>query len=115
VKRAVGAWAAAALALAIGIWPALSTNVLSAVRFHGHGLLELWDAALINWFLPVVALLISQVVAWVLSAELKKAEFTEEQASSGELLYRHWIFLLRYLAPPIVFLALGLQLVGLMH
>ena len=115
VKRSFAAWAAAGLALLIAIWPALSTNVLSSLRFNGHGLLELWDAALINWFLPVVALLISQVVAWVLSAELKKAEFTEEQASSGELLYRHWIFLLRYLAPPIVLLALGLQLVGLLH
>lgn len=115
VKRSFGAWSAAALALFIAIWPALSTNVLSSVQFHGHGLLELWDAALINWFLPVVALLISQVVAWVLSSELKKAEFTEEQAASGELLYRHWIFLLRYVAPPIVFLALGLQLIGLLH
>jgi hypothetical protein len=50
-----------------------------------------------------------------LSDELKKAEFTEEQASSGELLYRHWIFVLRYIAPPIVILALALQLIGLIH
>ena len=74
-----------------------------------------FSAALINWFLPVVALLTSQVVAWLLNSELKKAEFTEEQASSGELLYRHWIFVLRYIAPPIVFLALGLQLIGLLQ
>jgi NSS family neurotransmitter:Na+ symporter len=115
VKRAVGAWAAAGLALSVAIWPALSSSVLSGVRFNGRGLLELFDAALINWFLPVVALLMSQIVAWYLSDKLKQAEFAEDQTASGALLYRHWIILLRFVAPPIVILALGLQVAGLMN
>ena len=72
VKRSSGAWTAAGLALAVGIWPALSSNVLSDVRVNGLGLLELFDAALINWFLPVVALFMSQIVAWFLNDKLKR-------------------------------------------
>lgn len=113
VKRSVGAWWAVGFTLLIAIGPALSTNVLSAVHFHGFGLLELLDATLINWLLPVAALLISQVVAWLLVDNLKREEFAQDEAASNDLLYRHWIILLRYVAPPIVILALGLQVVGL--
>lgn len=112
VRRSRGAWAAATAALLVAIWPALSTNVLKSVRLNGHGLLELWDAALINWLLPVTALLLSQVVAWILDDRLKRAEFPEDDAS-GEVLYRHWIILLRYVAPPIVIVALAMQVAGL--
>jgi neurotransmitter:Na+ symporter, NSS family len=115
IKRVTGAWIASAIALLMALIPALSSNVLSDVRFNGHGLLELCDAALINWALPIVALLISQAVAWQLQEALKKAEFTEDQMASGELIYRHWIFTLRYLAPPIVILALVLQFFGALH
>lgn len=112
VKRVTGAWVAAAIALLMALIPALSSNVLSSIRFGGHGLLEMCDAILINWALPIVALLVSQVVAWHLQENLKKAEFTEGQMASGELMYRHWIFTLRYIAPPIVILALALQIAG---
>jgi neurotransmitter:Na+ symporter, NSS family len=112
-RRSHGAWWAATAALLIAIWPALSTSVLSSVRFGGHGLLELWDAALINWLLPVTALLLSQVVAWILDDRLKRAEFQDDKDLTGEVLYRHWIFMLRFVAPPIVILALVMQVAGL--
>jgi NSS family neurotransmitter:Na+ symporter len=109
--RAAGLVAVACFVLAVG--PALSSSVLSNVRIGGRGLLEFLDAALINWCLPIAALVISQVIAWRLNTDLMAAEFVEPKTPEAAKLYKHWIFVLRFVAAPIVVLALLLQLLAL--
>jgi NSS family neurotransmitter:Na+ symporter len=112
VRRSRGALGAAGLALLIALFPALSSNVLRSVKWGERGLLEILDAALINWILPITALLISQVVYWFLRDDLKKAEF-EDVGGHGPLLYKHWNFVLKYAAPGIILVALFMQTLAL--
>jgi NSS family neurotransmitter:Na+ symporter len=113
VPRARGAMTTAALCFVIAVGPALSSSVLSDVRIGNRGLLEFLDGALINWFLPISALLITQVVCWLLKKDLVKAEFVDPESPGSEKIYRHWLFILRYLATPIVGIALLLQFISL--
>jgi NSS family neurotransmitter:Na+ symporter len=113
VPRSLGAWMVAAVCFVLAVGPALSSSVLSNVRVGSRGLLEFLDAALINWCLPIAALAISQVVCWLLNQEMMKAEFVDADTPGSAKLYRHWIFVLRYIAGPIVGLALLLQIIAL--
>lgn len=112
VPRQRGASMVALIVFLLAVGPALSSSVLSGVRVGGRGLLEFLDEALINWCLPITALIVSQVVAWLLKTELMAAEFNDREATGSERLYRNWIFSLRYVAGPIVVLALLLQLIA---
>ncbi|NJL24438.1 MAG: sodium-dependent transporter [Calothrix sp. SM1_5_4] len=113
VPRQRGAFTLAVLCLGLAVGPALSSSVLSGVKIGERGLLEFLDAALINWCLPIAALLLSQVVSWLLKRELIRAEFVDPEAPGSETLFQHWIFVLRYIVSPVILLALALQLVSL--
>jgi NSS family neurotransmitter:Na+ symporter len=113
MPRQRGAFLVAALCFVLAVGPALSSNVLSHVRVGDRGLLEFLDAALINWCLPIAALVICQVVCWMLKADLMKAEFVDADSPGSEKLFKHWIFVLRYVVTPVVLLALLMQLVSL--
>ena len=113
VPRSRGAGLVAVVCFILAVGPALSSSVLSSVRVGSKGLLEFLDAALINWCLPIAALAISQVVCWLLKQDLMKAEFIDGETPGTDKLYRHWIFVLRYLAGPIVGIALLLQVIAL--
>ena len=109
--RAAGLVAGLCFILAVG--PALSSSVLSNLRVGSRNLLEFLDAALINWCLPLAALMISQSVCWLLKQKLMQEEFVDPNAPGSEKLYKHWIFVLRFVAAPIVVLALMLQVIAL--
>jgi neurotransmitter:Na+ symporter, NSS family len=113
IPRSRGAFLVAVICFVIAVGPALSSNVLRNVRVGTQGLLEFLDSALINWFLPVSAILISQIVCWMLKRELIKVEFADADSPGSDKFYRHWIFVLRYLATPVAALALILQFVAL--
>jgi len=113
VPRPRGALTVALLCFVIAVGPALSSSVLSDVRIGNRGLLEFLDGALINWFLPISALLITQVVCWLLRRELVRNEFIDPESPGSEKIYKHWLFILRYLAAPIVVIALLLQVISL--
>ncbi len=113
IPRSRGAFLVALICFVLAMGPALSSSVLRGVKVGEKGLLEAFDALLINWCLPISALLISQVVCWLLKRELIKAEFADPDTPGSTKFYRHWLFVLRYLATPIVVLALILQLIAL--
>lgn len=113
VPRPRGAFLVAALCFILAVGPALSTNVLSNVRVGARGLLEFLDAALINWCLPIAALIVSQAVCWLLKQEMVRAEFVDEQTPGSERLFKHWIIVLRYVVVPVIVIALLLQLIAL--
>lgn len=113
MPRPRGAFLVAAVCFLMAVGPALSSSVLSNVRVGARGLLEFLDGALINWCLPIAALVISQAVAWILKKELVRAEFVDPDAPGSEKLFAHWIFTLRYVVTPVVVIALVLQLSAL--
>jgi len=113
VPRPRGAATIAVLCFVLAVFPALATNVLSGVKFGNRNLLEFLDGALINWCLPIAALLVSQVVAWSLKRELVEAEFTTEDQPGSEKIFKHWVFVLRFVVSPVILLGLLLQIISL--
>jgi NSS family neurotransmitter:Na+ symporter len=113
VPRPRGAFTVAILCFTLAVFPALATNVLSNVKFGQRNLLEFFDGALINWCLPISALLLSQVVAWSLKGQLMENEFLSEDQPGSEKIYRHWIFSLRYIVSPVILIGLLVQVISL--
>lgn len=117
VKREKGAWWAGAICLSLAVLPCLATNVLENIRLGKHNLLEICDSLLINWILPVVALLVCQGVLYGVKDQIKRDEFFDEEGGDSDRvkwrLYNHWIFVVRWVAPTLVIVSLGLQVIGL--
>lgn len=113
MKRSKAAILAVLLCFIVALVPALSSSLLASFKMGGRGVLELLDAGLINWLLPIAALVISQVVAYQIDDKLKRNQFIDRLSVSSTKLYSHWMFALKWVAPPIIILALVLQLVGL--
>ncbi|MAV91611.1 MAG: sodium-dependent transporter [Bdellovibrionaceae bacterium] len=109
VPRRISAIGVTSFCLLVALLPALSSNLLSFVRIGKVGLLGLWDMILINWALPLVALFISQMVCWKLRQELVSKEFEQTESGSSALLYSHWLFVMRFVATPLIVIALALQ------
>lgn len=113
VPRQRGAVAIGLITFMIAVIPALSSNVLSNVRIGSKSLLAFLDAGLINWCLPICALMITQVVIHLLRRDLVAAEFIDPEVPGSAKFYRHWLFVLKYMATPIVLAVLIMQVVSL--
>ena len=113
MTRPRGAVLTAGICFVTAIIPALSSNVFREVQVGRRSLLAVLDAVVINWCLPVAALVISQIICWRLRQDLMRAEFLDPDAPGSELLFKHWIFVLRFVVTPVVLLALALQTVAL--
>lgn len=111
--RRTSVFVSALVAVVLSIIPAMSSNVLKSVRWGNRGVLEIIDTVLINWILPLAALLISQVVLHYLNEKLKKEEFLKNESEAGLRMYTHWRFALRWIVTPLTVFALLLQLVEL--
>ncbi len=115
LSRAQAAWAAGAFACLLGVGPALSTSVLSDVSIHGHGLLEILDSLLINGLLPISALGIAFLMIRKIKRERLQEEFINDESEATEVLYSHWLFALRWVAPAIIIASLLLAGFGLLR
>lgn len=113
-SRAKAAWLTGTAATVIGIMPALSTSALRDVNFRGHGLLEILDAILIDFFLPVSALGIAFLMARKLKRDKVEAEFVNDESVATQTLYSHWFFVIKWLAPILILGSLALALLGLL-
>ena len=115
LSRAQAAWATGAFACLLGVGPALSTSVLRHVSIHGHGLLEILDSLLINGLLPVSALGIAFLMMRKIKRDRVQQEFINDESEATEVLYSHWLFALRWVAPTIIIASLLLAGYGLLR
>lgn len=111
-------------AFVASVVPALSSSLFANVRWGERGLLEILDLILINWIIPLIALILSQIVVYRLNDKMKLEEFilgdnsnvitnSTGLASSGRVLYGHWMFLMKWVVPPTIIGALILQSIDL--
>jgi NSS family neurotransmitter:Na+ symporter len=112
LSRQGAAWMTGIIALFVALVPALSTSVFKGVSYNGHGLLELIDAALINGFLPLIALGFTIAVSFRLRRELKKAEFVNDDSMTTIKLYGHWITMTSWIAPTVIVIAFLVWIFG---
>jgi NSS family neurotransmitter:Na+ symporter len=115
LSRAQAAWATGGVACLLGIGPALSTSVLRDVSIHGHGLLEVLDGLLINGLLPISALGIAFLMMRKMKRERVKEEFLNDESEATEVLYSHWLFAVKWLAPTVIIVSLALAAFGLIR
>ena len=106
---------AGGLAFVISIVPALSRSVLGEVSLGGAGLLEILDNLLINWGLPMAALLLIQFVFHFLPESKVREIFSADpqMQDSAMKMYYHWRFALKWVSIPVIVIALVLQAIGL--
>lgn len=117
VKKTTGrsraTWYSGLIALVLTVFPALSSSVFKNVRFLGRSLIESLDSLLINWFLPIVALGILLAYNWGVTENEKERSFIDKEKFVSYTMYPHWRFIMRWIAPLVIFLSLVLQTIGL--
>jgi len=113
LKRGTATLITVLVAGVAALFPALSSTLFADVQWGGRGLLEIIDAVLINWILPVLALMFSQVVVYEVSENIKRNEFLALQGASSKILFDHWRVLMKWIVPAIIILGLVLQAIGI--
>lgn len=112
IQRGPATWYSGVIALGISIIPALSSSVFQNVRVGNKPVIESMDSLLINWFLPVVALLVLMSYNFGTTELEKEKSFVDKDQFVSYAMYPHWRFALRWLAPSVIILGLLLQIVG---
>lgn len=112
-ERGRATWYSGIIALSLTVFPALSSSVFKNVRFLGRSLIEALDSLLINWFLPIVALGILMAYNWGITEQEKEHSFIDKEKFVSYTMYPHWRFIMRWIAPAVIVLGLGLQALGL--
>jgi SNF family Na+-dependent transporter len=85
------------------------------VIISGKGLLEFWDALLINCFLPIIAFGMSLALSYGLSESEKQQHFVNNSHIESVILYPYWKFILRYFVPSMIAIAMALQVIGIFY
>ncbi len=113
LNRTKATWVTGFAALSLAVVPALSTSVFRDVRFRELNLLEILDSAVIGVFLPLVALAISVGVSRRLDLNKLQSEFINDDSVATRKLFSHWLFVMRWFAPLLIFSAFILAVWGL--
>ncbi len=79
----------------------------------GPAVLELLDNIAVNWILPIVALGLLLCFHVATSSQEKRDMFVDRSRFVSLIMESHWFFVIKWLAPALILLALGLQIMGL--
>ncbi|WII70973.1 sodium-dependent transporter [Bdellovibrio sp. 22V] len=112
MERGKATWYSGLIALVLTTLPALSSSVFKDVRVAGRSLIESLDSLLINWLLPLVALALLIAYYRGTSEKEKELSFVDKDKFVSYTMYPHWIFILRWVAPAVIVLALAMQVIG---
>jgi len=84
---------------ALGVGVVFSFNIWSTHTFFGKNLFELLDFLTANIMLPLGGLSIAIFAGWIM-----KTKHTEQELELPDEGFQTWLFLIKYIAPPAVFL-----------
>ena len=112
MERGRATWFSGVFALSLTVLPALSSSVFKDVRIAGRSLIESLDSLLINWFLPVVALLVLLAYNRGTTEKEKEQSFVDRHKFVSYTMYPHWVFILKWIAPGVILVGLLMQIIG---
>ncbi|MEK6556191.1 MAG: sodium-dependent transporter [Bdellovibrionota bacterium] len=115
INRAKAGWLAGGLCFLTTLPPALGTSLLKNMTVNNMSLLELIDSVLVNWFLPLIALAMSFIARRRLNEKVRREEFIIQDDSTSEIIYFHWLFLMKWVVPFVLILGLILQVIALVR
>lgn len=113
ITRKSASGIASLIALLIGVVPAFSGSALRSFKIFGKGMLESLDYLVINWALPIIALLMSFAISRGMKQTEKESLFIHSGNVESASLYKLWKESLHYFTPIVIILALVLQLLSL--
>jgi NSS family neurotransmitter:Na+ symporter len=99
MPRKHAAWILTAVCSLIAIFSSLSVGEREALRPGGRPLMEWCDYITAQIMLPVGALLTSILVGWFVERQVVRTEFLAGSTSHGAILFRAYIFCVRYIVP----------------
>lgn len=111
--RSNAAWLSGFIALFLSTIPALSGSFFKSVKFFNKSLLELLDAILINWCLPLIALAMSLMIIKGISAKDQKKMFIDDNKIESVILYPHWVKVMTWVVTVVIAIAMILQVAHL--
>lgn len=114
MERGRATWYSGLIALALTVFPALSSSLFKTVRIGNRSLIESLDSLLINWILPVVTLGILATFLRGTSEKEKEASFIDKDKFVSYTMYPHWKFIIWWGGPIVIGLGLLLQVVDLL-
>lgn len=111
--RSNAAWKSGLLILGLSLLPAFSSSLNAWLNISHRSLIELLDALLINWLLPLVSLgLVIAIRKGLGEADLSK-DFVTENHHASAAMWPQWWLAIKWIIPALIFLGLALQLIGL--
>ncbi len=112
ISRTAATWISGAVALVLGVFPALSSSVFKFFKVDGKSLLEMLDGFLINVVLPLIALGISLAVRKGLNKKEREKHFVDSAKIESVTLLPHWELALKWIVPGVIAFAFFLQLLS---
>ncbi len=111
--RVKATWFSGVVALTLTVMPALSGSVFKGVKVNGKSLIEFLDSLLINWILPLVALMVLLAFNKGTAEKQKESAFLEKGQLVSYSMYPQWIFIMKWVAPAVIALGFLLQIITL--
>ena len=111
-KRSRSAIISGSAILFVTVFPAFSGTLFKNFKISGHGLIEILDLFLINGLLPVAGLGMVIIALLGLNERDRSQMFIDIQNPTSSAMYSHWKFCLKWVVPAVIFLGLGLQVLG---
>ena len=102
-------WIAGGMAWLFSLAPAFSSSFLKDMSFNGKPLIVIWDQVLIDWILPIVALILSQVILYCVDKKKIQAEIESQNPQNSHTIFTHWQFLVRWVIPPVILVSMILR------
>ena len=97
-KRSYAAMALGAFAWTLGIFSALSFNLMSEFKIFGMNFFDFTDFLTNQLMLPLGGIFIAIFVGWV----MKKQDVLNELQIEDGIIFKSWYFIIRFIAPVMV-------------
>lgn len=112
MNRTILSWYCGGVVLLLTLIPALSGTVFKDFRVSDLSMLQLLDAVIINWILPISAFFIGLSFYYSTENTIKEKQFVQSQIIGSDKLYMDWNILIKYVTPSVLIVALSLQILS---
>lgn len=110
INRQKASWIMIGVSFVLALPPALSSTVFSGVTVFNKNILKFYDSLLIDTMLPLIVLGMALVAGWGMPKKTKEDHFIHENEMDSDKLFRNWNFLIRWVIPGVIILAIALSL-----
>jgi NSS family neurotransmitter:Na+ symporter len=110
MSRNVSVWSCSFVILWLTVFWVLTPGI--GLHSGGPKVLEVLDNLAVNWLLPIVALGLLITFNYAVSDKEKSELFVDRSKFISVIMESHWFFVIRWLAPVMIGLALFLQLIS---